>query len=1452
MRFDKQLRRCRRAVSEIIGNLLILAITVTLFSSVMFYVMNMPSPEEDTYADMNYEISDLLSDNSRWVNITHKGGQTLINSSTDIYIYEYDSVLSAYNAFAVYISNSTPSIGEEWTPGETWCYCLTDIDENTPISIIIVDTSTGDAVWDADLVGGQVTTTYAPIIGNRGTTPSTIVAGSTFIIYATVSDPNDDLDENSVYVNATSAGLDWVHLTDSNNDGVYTSGSLTGTLAMDGKVVLINATDDEGKTTKTQMTLSAEQAGGSGGNTTEYYGPFNDYLGYFVNGTYPPNASGGESDDGGTTFYYIRNSDDEITREFEAGESYYIEIYSNVLTNLARENAFYIYNPSTGAAMSESQTSDAFSYGGIYATFYRYYINLTAPSLTLIYPLEICLKDNTGTVVDIYDSISVSGAIYPIIKTYKLVGTALEETTSFNHTDVIYVKIFTKDVDSSITAVTMNSLEINSYTGKYIIKQSMPTANTYTSSSDDATLAENSPITQIYKTLKSSLTPTRQYDWVTTNTVYTIQVDLLDANQGWWLSGTNSYTLLIPVFTDSGSSGLNTGETYYKLSYQLNVTAPQEMTDIVASIGTGDFTWSASGAEWEGNSLVWYENGATSDQWLSTTIDTSTYDGPTATEIADIDNDGINDVVVGFQDSGVSIAWYRNEESDGSEWSSTPILICKAFDAYDYGSDGVADYATTTQQATESNSAAPNVYYTGSTSTGLINEDASLYVKGSAVRSVTILFATISVTYTINGYYVTSYDGTNYYCQNEICVDIETGDFDGDGDLDIAASFAHAVVYSSTADPNLADSSTCYGMFFNRGIYVFWNDGNWTKTQLEDTNLYDNSATNFAALSLAVGDLNDDGYDDIVAAYEDGTTGIWLNQYPTVIGISSDPETASFGTGSKVAETEVPVVSGISDIYAGHNSASDCSVAPSVAIADVDLNGYPDIIRSSTTSSVVTVIRTMYSSGTPSPESPIAESGNGTITNDCGYLEYAEGSCETLTEVYLETDNVTSVPSSIYSSLFLTPYDDNTTTEQDQNELVYYDGDQYVVLSQETMCIGSFSLDSTYESYPVAKVVLTVNYTADSSYSGTNHIQYSIDGVTWYETDILPTASSVENTSFDLYLAGIDTWDELESLRVLFYNDGTGTISFDFVNMEVRYAESRYLEWTYEISNEKTKISHLLTMTASLTETSERFDVYYSTDGDNWYLAFSFYSTTEVTNQTLLPHTTNSVYYIKVVTVDSTTSDTTNSSIVIDQLIITHDSPVVEWSDDDVVSTSFTLASGEFISALAVGDITTSLTASDRYPDIIVGTTLVGSSSTTQTLMVAVNTGSGTTFNTGTITISTSELAAEVGSNNALYNVYGIALGDFNGDGYTDIALVIGYAPGASGGTAASLWIYYNYYPELGQWDEQVLNMLATGDSIISISTGSINISLLYPIFGVVGMVTVGGVINKVERKRKK
>ena len=48
-------RKCwsRYGVSDIIGNLLILAITVTLFTGVLFFVTSLPGPSEKVYTDFS-------------------------------------------------------------------------------------------------------------------------------------------------------------------------------------------------------------------------------------------------------------------------------------------------------------------------------------------------------------------------------------------------------------------------------------------------------------------------------------------------------------------------------------------------------------------------------------------------------------------------------------------------------------------------------------------------------------------------------------------------------------------------------------------------------------------------------------------------------------------------------------------------------------------------------------------------------------------------------------------------------------------------------------------------------------------------------------------------------------------------------------------------------------------------------------------------------------------------------------------------------------------------------------------------------------------------------------------------------------------------------------------------------------------------------------------------------
>jgi len=1035
------------------------------------------------------------------------------------------------------------------------------------------------------------------------------------------------------------------------------------------------------------------------------------------------------------------------------------------------------------------------------------------------------LRDNTGTVVNIADSISVVGANYPIIKTYKVNSAGqLELCNSFNHTDTVYLKVFTKDVDSAITTVVINDMQINSYSGKYVVKQTMPAPTTWTSEPTAPTLAKNAPLSQIFKTIKSGTSPNRVYDNVVLDAVYTVQIDLLKPNYSWWLPGKNSYTLYIPVLTDSGSYG--TGETYYNMNYQFNVTAPRSTTDLVVSTGSGSFTWSASGATWEDSKLVWFKNGEKFDQWDATIIDESTYDGPLGMILADVDNDGYDDLIVGFQDPMVSIAWYRNEKTDGSEWSTYPAKVCSPFDAL-----------SGKQISTKSNSYLTESWQ-GNNAKDTTNEDATVW--GDIYRSSWLG----NLDY--EGF-ITKYDNIEYSSTNEIVTAIDAGDFDGDGDIDIVASFIHSVVYTTaTSVSDGQNPQYSKGMFFNRGVYVFWNDGSWTKTQLYSTDTYTNDNSNPAALDVAVADLNQDGVDDIVAVYETGVTKIWMNQWKQVIGISSNPKADAFGSGSLVPAANVPAVDGT-------NPWDRAMRAPSLAIADVDLNGYPDIIRTSSAASgssrTVTVIRTMSSTPTDLLESPSAEYSPAAetsvqITGTMSNLVANDGTFETLTEVYKNTGVILGIPDQKQVSL---PNIDDTG--QDLNNLKYDDGVTYNVGSLKTMHVRSFAMDNTYSSKPLTQVLLHVDYSSTANYNGNKYLQYSLDGTNFVNTTFLPTSSTLGvNGTFDLMAAGIDTWAELQNLRVLFVHNGLdGTVQFDYIRLEVKFAESRWMEWQYEVPNLPTQLTHQLGVAAYTT--GEIFKVQYSTDGTIWYDAFSFNETVKTLKQIQLPHTTNSEYFIKIIAADTTTSDMFNDTLYVDIIGIRHISPTVYWPSSDVRTVSFTMQnSGEYITALAVADIGSSLNnLPDNYPDIIVGTSYVGSASVSHSLMLSY--GNGNSFSAPQA-ITTAGLSAAVGDNNALYNTQAITVGDFNGDGYNDLALVIGFAPGQKGGTAPTIWLYRND-PSVGQWGEQVLNALASGESAINVQAGNVDLTILYPLLGILGLVAVEGWISRADRKRR-
>jgi hypothetical protein len=556
--------------------------------------------------------------------------------------------------------------------------------------------------------------------------------------------------------------------------------------------------------------------------------------------------------------------------------------------------------------------------------------------------------------------------------------------------------------------------------------------------------------------------------------------------------------------------GPATGELYYGQTMQINITAPLTTTDIVASIGSGSYTWSSTGASWTNNKIAWFSNAEGTGQWVKTTIADPTYSGPLSMFLADINNDGYNDLVVGYQDPSVSIAVYYNQKADGSTWSESPILVCPAFDAY-----------TGLQEANNNDK-------------GLANEDVSVYKTAGTDQ-----------------FYGT---GGNYL-QNELVMSMAGGDFDSDGDQDVVASFTHVVVYTTASGSGDADWSNSRPMFFNRGIYVFWNEGSWIKQQLYGTNTYTNQDTNPAASSVATADFNQDGYPDIVGVYEDGTTKVWLNRFAESTG---DKRAGAFGTAGSLI-TLAPTVAGTLPWRWASGSWPNNYAMAKVVAEQIGYGNYPDIVRTSTASNTVSVLYTTSTAATQTIVNPFKSYGLATLTGTIGNLASNDTKWENLTEAYKNYPLDQANPKTKGAS------DD---TGQLLSDL--YGGSTYQVSPSKTMYITAFGANSSYSSKIIASAWLRVKYAADSTYDGTQSLKISVnEGATSTNTNITPKSNDLDKVGwYNLLANGVDTYSKLSSLDVSFFNGGSqGSVRFDDLWLQVEFVETRAVDWTWEANS---------------------------------------------------------------------------------------------------------------------------------------------------------------------------------------------------------------------------------------------------------------------------------------------
>ncbi|MGC8726304.1 MAG: type IV pilin [Thermoplasmata archaeon] len=253
------MRNRRKGVSDIIGNILILSITVTLFSTLFYWVGTLPAPTPSVSTQFTASII-TNSNTITEIQITDLGGSPLYNSSTIIYI-SYQ--LSPQNNKNYYISSGmlgNPNYNGVWLPGMVW-----SITTNVPsevsgssqvVTINIVDVSKNQLVWSNQYP--LYASNLPPIINAEGTIPNMPIQwGESFQVWASVYEPQRGVTITSVVLSIPLFGVNAANMGFDNTHYIWISSSITTypTSYISSASASITATNSNGQQSSIVLTI---------------------------------------------------------------------------------------------------------------------------------------------------------------------------------------------------------------------------------------------------------------------------------------------------------------------------------------------------------------------------------------------------------------------------------------------------------------------------------------------------------------------------------------------------------------------------------------------------------------------------------------------------------------------------------------------------------------------------------------------------------------------------------------------------------------------------------------------------------------------------------------------------------------------------------------------------------------------------------------------------------------------------------------------------------------------------------------------------------------------------------------------------------------------------------------------------------------------------------------------
>ena len=720
-------------VSEIIGNILILLITVVLFTGIMGFVQTMPVPQQVTKVD--FAASMIYTGTGANVTITHEGGAVLPVKTTEVYV-EVDTL-----SFSYILSTDPGFHYTTWHTGIDWTKSIAGITSTSSVTVRVIDTQEHVVLWVSQLSGGTSGTPPSIlqryIDSNPATpTPDPVKKGNAFSLFVRITDMDNDLNTSGIYVDASSIGMSKSILFQNGTGGWFrwdfTKDKTEDVAAVDGKSLIIRAWDKHGHMSVANFVLQITVLPVDVENNL--YPAYSDlgmsglpsYLKYVSDSLGHGFGIYGENKTNNTAWDKANTSDSR--NYFSTHEMVYLRFASLSMSNLFVENRLTLTDIRTGISYTPAYKPSSY----YTSPFYPY------PTGGSAYVYE-CKFNTTG----------LPPGAYAMALSLKNQGTGSTPSQSFSANEPIIISdpgspilpsmvpklwVFKNADWTGEWGTRDHPFELSS-SGKNVIYVLLKVQNT-NSYPPSPTVAEvritdMSGESEIYGVppAGSMISRIKTYN----STCYNFSLDLRSFNGNQWLPGRNAYTLFVSRLND-------TNEGVYSLSTQIWING----TGGKAEWFVGTYGMASGNSNFNTREYQYYiqnNNFFTSRVMLASESTPSSSTDYTVTALAagDLDGDGDKDILMG-QGTSNKLFMFENTLSLYGTWqaaseisrpdTTTAPITWIAFG--DVNGDGHQDFAY-------ANSIAPNsqivLYNTTYGSTGWVyNPSAGIKWTGTVSK----------------------------------------------------------------------------------------------------------------------------------------------------------------------------------------------------------------------------------------------------------------------------------------------------------------------------------------------------------------------------------------------------------------------------------------------------------------------------------------------------------------------------------------------------------------------------------------------------------------------------------------------------------------------------------------------------------------------------------------------